>query len=70
MSNYECAFQKNQKSIDSFANDIIKSYFEYTKMLNEKAFGNAREVHEIFAEALKNQKLRLSTIPSEKRAVD
>jgi hypothetical protein len=36
-------------------------------MLNEKAFGNAREVRKIVAEALKNQKLRLSNIPSEER---
>ena len=63
-------FQEKQKTIDSFANDIIKSYFEHTKMLNEKAFGNAREVRKIVAEALKNQKLRLSTIPSEERTDD
>jgi hypothetical protein len=36
-------------------------------MLNEKTFGNAREVRKIVAEALKNQKIRLSTIPSEER---
>jgi hypothetical protein len=36
-------------------------------MLNEKTFGNAREVRKIVAEALKNQKLRLSSIPTEER---
>jgi SpoVK/Ycf46/Vps4 family AAA+-type ATPase len=60
-------FKEKEKSIEPKALEIIKKYFEHTKKINASEFGNAREVRKVVAEALKNQKLRLSSIPSDQR---
>lgn len=59
-------FEK-EKTIDPLAIEIIQHYFEHLKKLNTNGFGNAREVRKVVAEAIKNQKLRLANIPTEKR---
>ena len=47
--------------------NLIKDYLSYVKNQNLEGFGNAREVRKIIAEAVKNQKIRLSKIPADQR---
>jgi len=51
------------------AQDYLKSYFEDLYKNRDKFFGNARTVRQTIGEAIKNQNLRMSNIPSSQRNI-
>jgi len=51
------------------AQDYLKNYFEDLYKNRDKFFGNARTVRQTIGEAIKNQNLRMSNIPSSQRNI-
>jgi SpoVK/Ycf46/Vps4 family AAA+-type ATPase len=58
---------KEKISPDKEAEEHLKKYFNYLYNNRDKRFGNARTVRQVADEAIKNQNLRLSEIPSAAR---
>lgn len=58
---------KEKITPDAEAYDHLKSYFAHIHANRDKHFGNARTVRQVVAEAIKNQNLRLSEMPSAER---
>ncbi len=50
------------------AESHLKRYLAFLYDLRDKYFGNARSVRSVVEEAVKNQNLRLATLPAEERA--
>lgn len=48
----------------------IKKYLNYAFETRDKFFGNAREVRKMIQEAIKNQNLRMASLPSDQRNAD
>lgn len=55
---------------DDKANEQIKNYLQYAWENRDKYFGNAREVRKLVQKAVKNQNLRMASIPSSERTSD
>lgn len=49
------------------AADHIKTYIELSHKARDKYYGNAREVRKMMGEVVKNQNLRMASLPSDKR---
>lgn len=60
-------FESKGKVAGNDVYKIIMDYLDYIKKQSKDGFGNAREVRKIVSEAIKNQKIRLSKVPIEKR---
>jgi SpoVK/Ycf46/Vps4 family AAA+-type ATPase len=58
---------KEKITPDAEAEDHLKSYFLHTHTHRDKHFGNARTVRQVIEEAVKNQHLRLASMPIEER---
>ncbi|MEO6695483.1 MAG: AAA family ATPase, partial [Ignavibacteria bacterium] len=59
--------RQNEITPDEKASAHLKEYLTALRKTADKYFGNAREVRRIITEAIKNQHLRLSEIPKDKR---
>ncbi len=60
-------FREEGMKLSSAAKAHLKDYLEFLYEYRDKYFGNARTVRSVVAEAIKNQNLRLATIPLKKR---
>jgi SpoVK/Ycf46/Vps4 family AAA+-type ATPase len=58
---------KNEIAPDHEAELHLKQYFAHRYQLKDKFFGNARTVRKVVEEAVKNQHLRLASLPPEAR---
>ena len=63
-------FRKEDVLPDVDAATHLKSYFKFLFDHRDEHFGNARTVRQVVAESVKNQNLRLATIPKENRTPD
>lgn len=56
--------------IETEAEQQLKIYFEYLYNTKDKFFGNARTVIKTLEEVIKNQNLRLASVPANERSID
>jgi SpoVK/Ycf46/Vps4 family AAA+-type ATPase len=63
----EALLKKENVTPDTEAEEHLKKYFAFLFNNRDKHFGNARTVRQVVSEAIKNQNLRLSEIPSAER---
>ena len=60
----------NQLAPDHEAELHLKQYFAHRHLYRDKFFGNARTVRKVVEESVKNQHLRLASLPAEARNAD
>jgi SpoVK/Ycf46/Vps4 family AAA+-type ATPase len=60
-------FKNEHLNVDADALNHLKAYFDYLYQKRDKFFGNARTVRKVVLQAIKNQNLRMASIPKEQR---
>lgn len=63
-------FGHESVSLDPEAEAHLKDYFAYLFKYKNKFFGNARAVRKVVEKAIKNQHLRLASLPADQRTPD
>jgi SpoVK/Ycf46/Vps4 family AAA+-type ATPase len=62
-----CLLQKESLTADPEAESHLKRYFTFLYATKDKYFGNARTVRKVIEEVVRNQHLRVASIPSGER---
>ncbi len=60
-------FNKEEVTLQAPAAQHLKDYFAFVHSHRDKHFGNARTVRQVVGEVIKNQHLRLASMPKEER---
>ncbi|MDX1905213.1 MAG: AAA family ATPase [Thermonemataceae bacterium] len=61
-------FKQENLNLDEEAIKHLKVYFDYLYQKRDKFFGNARTVRKVVSQAVKNQHLRMASMPKEQRS--
>jgi hypothetical protein len=61
-------FEKEGLKLDKKAEAHLDSYLQFLHATRNQFFGNARAVRKVVEKTIKNQHLRLATLPAEKRS--
>lgn len=59
--------QNDGLQADQAAEEHLRTYFEYLYDKRDKFFGNARSIRKVISQAIKNQHLRMASLPKETR---
>jgi hypothetical protein len=60
-------FKAENLNVTEEALNHLKAYFDYLYQKRDKFFGNARTVRKVVQQAIKNQNLRMASIPKDQR---